>query len=211
MKMTRSGIIKGTMVAIVAAIASPLILMKVLPYLYLQTENRNFENLRKRAELNCQTMPLHCAVRDEDVERIKHATEGGANPETKDNTGQSALFWALRNSKDQMIKVLLASGSDPNTKDETGRSAFYQALAWQKYDVADQLLESGADIDALNGVRYPETILHWCVMNNRTECVTYLLEQGANRYLEDSFGYTIFERVQVHEHINKDIGVLLKK
>lgn len=211
MKMTKSGIIKGAIVAIVAAIASPVILFMLWPYIYLHTENRNFENLRKKAELNCQTMPLHCAVRDGDAEGINQYIEGGGNLEIKDNLGQSALFWAIRNSKDPMVEVLLRGGLDPNTKDETGTSILYQTIAWQKYDVADELLESGADIDGLNGVRYPETILHWCVMNNRTECVKYLLDHGANIYLEDSFGYTIFERLQLHDHINEEIGVLFEK
>ena len=48
-------------------------------------------------------------------------------------------------------------------------------------------------------------------MKNNMECVHYLVDHGANIYLEDSFGYTVFERIQLHDHISKDIGGMLVK
>ena len=56
-----------------------------------------------------------------------------------------------------------------------------------------------------------KTALHYSVMKNKTECVKYLLEHGANKNLKDSFGYTVFDRIQTHDHISKDIAQLLKK
>ena len=56
-----------------------------------------------------------------------------------------------------------------------------------------------------------KTVLHYSVMKNKTECVKYLLEHGANKNLKDSFGYTVFDRIQTHDHISKDIAQLLKK
>ncbi len=110
-----------------------------------------------------------------------------------------------------MVNTLLASGANPNTKDEEGRSILYQAILREKYDIADALLAHGADINMLSGNEYPETVLHFCVMKNRLECDQYLIAHGANKHLEDSFGYTVFDRVKTHKHISKEIGEALKK
>jgi ankyrin repeat protein len=131
--------------------------------------------------------------------------------ELKDHWGKTALFWALRKGKYDIVNLLLASKANPNTTDENGISVFYQAVVSGEYNVADQLLASGANIDALNGNQSPETALHYCVMKNKPECVSYLLEQGANKSLKDSFGYTVFDRVKTHDHISKEIGQLLEK
>ena len=77
--------------------------------------------------------------------------------------------------------------------------------------MADQLLASGANIDAFNGNQYPETTLSYCVMKNNTECVLYLVKHGADKHLKDSFGHTVFDRVQTHSHISEEIGKLLAK
>ena len=209
--MASKSFIKGVAFGAGIAIALIGLLIYFLPWLYVHTENRNFANLRKKSELNCETMPLHCAVQDDDIEEINRYISNGGNLELKDHWGRSALFWALSKEKYHTVTLLLNAKADPNTKDENGISIFHQAVAWGKYDVADELLSKGADINAMNGSEYPETTLHYCVMKNKPECVIYLLEHGANKYLEDSFGYTVFERVQTHDHISKEIGELLKK
>jgi len=48
-------------------------------------------------------------------------------------------------------------------------------------------------------------------MQNNSECVRFLLEQGASPYIKDSFCYTVFELVRLHDYIDKDIGKLLEK
>ncbi|MCU7959488.1 MAG: ankyrin repeat domain-containing protein [gamma proteobacterium symbiont of Bathyaustriella thionipta] len=156
-------------------------------------------------------MPLHCLVRDKDKAGIDAYIKSGRDLELKDNWGRSALFWALWHQQYDMFYDLLDAKSDPDTVDENGISLFYQAVVLGKYAVAKRILESGADIDALNGKSYPQTALHYCVLQNNSECVRFLLEQGANPYLEDSFGYNVFERVRLHDHIDKAIGKLLKK
>ena len=179
-----------------------VLLFFAMPFLYLYTENSNFAELRKKSELNCETMPLHCLVRDENMEEITKYVRDGKDLELKDNWGKTVLFWALDKEKYPIVNNLIALKADPNTKDENGRSVFHQAVVSGKYDVANELLASGADIDVFNGNQYPETTLHYCVMKNKPECVRYLVEHGANISLEDSFGYTVFERIQMHNHIS---------
>lgn len=188
-----------------------MILFFAMPYIYLYTENSNFERLRKKSELDCELMPLHCLVRDEKMEQIADYVDSGGDLELRDNWGKTALFWALDKEKYQIVSNLLELKASANTTDENGISVFYQAVVSGKYDVANHLLANGADIDAFNGNQYPETALHYCVMKNKPECVRYLVGHGANIYLKDSFGYTVFERIQMHDHIGKETGELLVK
>ena len=153
----------------------------------------------------------NCLVRDENIEEITKYVKRGKDLELKDNWGKTGLFWALDNEKVHMVNNLLSLKANANTKDEHGISVFHQAVVSGKYDVANELLASGADIDAFNGNQYPETTLHYCVMINKPECVRYLIEHGANIYLKDSFGYTVFERIRMHNHISREIGELLVK
>jgi len=211
MKMSRNKFIKGILAGAGMVIGLLVVLFLAMPYIYSQTENRNFAKLRKKSALNCETMPLHCLVRDENREGISAYIRSGRDLELADNWGKTALFWAFDKGKYDIAKNLLALEANPNTKDHRGISIFHQAVVWGKYDFANELLAGGANIDAFNGNRYPETTLHYCVMKNKPECVLYLVEHGANKYLKDSFGYTVFERIQVHDHISKEIGMLLEK
>jgi hypothetical protein len=48
------------------------------------------------------------------------------------------------------------------------------------------------------------------VMENRPDCLEYLLERGADRRLEDSYGYTPLRRFETYGHLDPAIGELLK-
>jgi ankyrin repeat protein len=131
--------------------------------------------------------------------------------ELKDNWGRTALFWPLSKDKPRFVRALLEAGADANTKDVNGVTVLYQALAWGMYDTADEFIAHGADVNGYSGNNYPETALHYCVMKDKPECVRFLLDRGASPYLEDAYGYTVFERVRLHDHIGGAVGALLHK
>lgn len=185
----------GLMAAFVAA----------LPFLYVYTENRNFEELRRKSALDCDTMPLHCQAERGDIDGMRRYVESRRDLELKDGWGRTALHWAVIYDQPEAVAMLLAAGANPDTRDESGLSAFYHAVMYSRWGTATHLIKAGADIDAFNDARYPTTVLHECVMQNKVECVHYLLEQGASVHIEDAFGYTVLERLQVHPHINEEI------
>ena len=159
--MGKRDFLKGVFVGASIVIGLLVLLYFAIPEIYLYTENRNFAKLREKSKLDCLAIPLHCFVRDENIEEISDYINSGKNLELKDNWGRTALFFALWNGKSNIVNKLLASGADANTKDENETSVFFQAVAWGQYDIADQLLESGANTDIFNGSRYPETALNY--------------------------------------------------
>ena len=211
LKINTGSFVKGVLVGVVIVVTLLVLLFFAMPHIYLATENHNFAKLREKSELNCETMPLHCLVREQDINKISQYATEGKDLELKDNWGKTALFWAASKDKPLLVSKLLSLKANPNTNDENGRSVFYQSVAWGKYDIATSLLENGADINAFNDSQYPETALHYCVMKDNPECVRYLLDKGASTQPKDSFGYTVFERVKIHNHISKEVGMLLQK
>lgn len=200
----------GLAIGLLVTITLVVLLVGSYSAFYSHSENRNFETLRKKSELDCDALPLHCMVEGGRLGEISSYIQRGGPLELKDNWGQSALLWALRRDKGTLVPILLHAGADPNTKDDSGMSILYQAIVWEKYDIADLLLLHGADIDLLSGNQYPETPLHYCVMKNRLDCVQYALGKGANKDVHDSFGYTVLDRVMTHNHISKEIGEALE-
>ena len=180
-----------------------------LPYIYKQTESRNFAKLRIKSTLDCTKIPLHCFVRDKNITAITNYIHQGNNLELKDGWGKTALFWALENERNVSFVLLLDGRANSNTTDENLRSLILQAVISGQFALADRLLESGADIDILNGADFPETALHYCVRHDETECVGYLVKRGANKHLKDAFGYTVFDRIRMHKHISESTAAYL--
>ena len=185
--------------------------------IYLWTENRNFEKLREKSTLHCDTMPYHCAVRDHDFVQIQVLRDDGVALESKDSWGRSVLFWLAWNSPESMdeIESLLKLGLDPNTTSESGETIFHystQIGITDEFVLATLLLEYGAHIDDLTTSGYGtdfSTSLHSCVMDNNVACTKFLLEHEARTDVEDSYGYTVIERLEMHTHINNEVKQLL--
>jgi hypothetical protein len=77
--MSKRSFIKGVLVGAGTVIGLLVLLFFAMQYIYLYTENSNFAELRKKSELNCEKVPLHCLVRDENMEEITKYVNTTAN------------------------------------------------------------------------------------------------------------------------------------
>jgi len=76
--MSKRSFAAGVLLGAGSVIGLLAFLFFAMPYVYLYTENSNFARLRKKSELHCETMPLHCLVRDDKTAEIeKYAERGG--------------------------------------------------------------------------------------------------------------------------------------
>lgn len=183
-----------------------------LGYLYAWSENRNFEKMREKSKLDCEVMRLHCLVDAGDLAEIRTLLESGQGLEARDGWGRTALFFALMQDKTEIGELLVAHGANPNTQDETGRSVFREAVRIGRFAFADKLIAAGADMDAIDHIKsrrtanpdsrlehsYSNTAIENCIQYRKLECVSYLIENGADLDVKDSHGLTARERIEAH-------------
>jgi len=81
--MSKRSFGKGVLVGAGNVIGLLVLLFFAMPYIYLNTENSNFAELREKSELNCEKMPLHCLVCDENMEEITKYVKSGKELELK--------------------------------------------------------------------------------------------------------------------------------
>lgn len=77
---------------------------------------------------------------------------GDADPDVRDNTGQTALHIALREDSNVTVDLLLKHGCDVSIMDNLGQSALYIAIhspCNRTLDMAKKLIIAG-DTDAFN-------------------------------------------------------------
>jgi ankyrin repeat protein len=75
----------------------------------------------------------------------------GADVNSKDKDGGSALSHASRTVQTDVVSILLANGADPNASDNYGRTPLMFAVDNAGADVVKLLLEKGADVNVRDG------------------------------------------------------------
>lgn len=142
---------------------------------------------------------------------LRKALETGANPNSADATGKSALVWALehprhpqgcairliqhgatfapelliyavRNRMRELVAALLKARADVNVQDERGNSALHYATRKNATFLVQDLIAAGADIEVRNNANV--TPLLEAVQSRSLESGSILLEAGANPYTQ---------------------------
>lgn len=140
---------------------------------------------------------------------LRKALEAGANPNATDNTGKSALAWALehprhpqgcaarliqhgatfapelliyaiRNRMRELVAALLKAGADANVQDERGNTALHYATRKNAAFLVRDLIAAGADIEVRNNANLTPLLV--AVQSRSLESGSILLDAGANPY-----------------------------
>jgi hypothetical protein len=90
-------------------------------------------------------MRLHIAALWGDVEIVELLLRRGADPNVKDDNGQTPLHIAALWGHVDVVRVLLEHRADPNAKDNDGKTPLHYAAEKGHVDVVRVLLERGAD------------------------------------------------------------------
>jgi ankyrin repeat protein len=93
-----------------------------------------------------QMTPLLWAADCGHADIVKLLLEKGADPNTRDYRGRTALFKAGKNVP--MAKMLLARGADPNVRDQDGATPLWWAAHDKAVAIVNALLDHGADVNA---------------------------------------------------------------
>lgn len=87
-----------------------------------------------------------------DAEKLKALLAGGADANTRDSEGVTALMLAANAGNLEMVKALLAAGADVSATDAAGWNALMKGIYNQEQDrgfpdVVQALIDAGADVE----------------------------------------------------------------
>jgi ankyrin repeat protein len=115
------------------------------------------------------------------------ALERGANVDTRDERGATALMIAALHGHPATVAALLDRGADPNAKNEAGATP----LIWgvQHLDTVRALVDHGADVNART--RFGQTALMIAAGSDASSAVArFLIERGADVNATSKRGFT---------------------
>lgn len=142
------------------------------------------------------TLLMQACFFNNTLEAINLLIDHGANVNAVDDNGYTALMFASKRSG-EYVSTLLNAGARADIKAYDGMTALIQSVFGNLRgkvgtDVCDQLLDQGADINYqfTGSAAKGWTVLMYAAANGKTELAQYLLDRGADRYLQSADGQT---------------------
>ncbi|RDW76302.1 uncharacterized protein DSM5745_06294 [Aspergillus mulundensis] len=122
--------------------------------------------------------------------------ERGVSPNTRDQYGRSAIWYAVGSQQKAVVRALLEFGADPNSADHDGVTPLMRSVKESFRDpqksctlsIIKSLLDSGADINASDN--RCQTPLSLAVEVGNASAVSLLLSRGASPNDRDEQGRT---------------------
>jgi len=110
----------------------------------------------------------------------------GADPNEKNNNGQTALHFASSKSNLDTIKKLLAHKASARVKDKRGQLALHRAAAVGNVPIVKLLLDSRSPLNATDIDGF--TALHHAIAEGHGDAALLLLKAGAEADKQDASG-----------------------
>ncbi|KAI0006553.1 hypothetical protein F4779DRAFT_557782 [Xylariaceae sp. FL0662B] len=143
-------------------------------------------------ELDVNNMRYFCTLpSDGRMAIIEKLLTIGADVNTVDNHGQTALRLAASDGELAIIERLLAAGADVNTVDNVGCTALHLAATYHHRRIAEKLLTAGADVNAVNNSGW--TALQKATARGHLKIVERLLTAGADVNIVNNRGQTALQ------------------
>lgn len=150
---------------------------------------------------------LHWAASKGWLDIAEHLLDLGANTESLDRRGNTALHKASKHGHHDLSTCLIKHDADVHAR-TTGLhvTPLHQAARYGHEKIVRLLLNSGADVNAYS--KLYGTPLHWAAESGHQSIVEVLLEHGANRNMLDSHQLTPADRAR--QENQKELVALLE-
>ena len=140
--------------------------------------------------------------------------DSGADPNTRDQRGVTAIMDAARAGDADSIKVLLERDAVVNAVRKNGRTALMTAVRSRRLAAVRVLLDNGADVNVQAakgpGSNSLDTALTMAAARGVPEIVKALLERGADSTARNELGYTALMQAAYSDYIDAEaVRVLL--
>ncbi|QRI42734.1 ankyrin repeat protein [Cheloniid poxvirus 1] len=124
------------------------------------------------------------AANNGDEETIKLFLQKGFNPNTKDEKGKVALYYAVLSNYSNIVQLLFEYNADIR---ECDPSLIVHAVRSNSTEIVASLLKHGIDVNVISDEGY--TALHYSIENNKVDIVKLLLENGADIGIVDRYSF----------------------
>ena len=131
-------------------------------------------------------MPLHEAVKRDNLDAVRLLLELGADVNARDRDGDTPLHEAATWGRPEIARLLLDAGADVNARRDNGDPVLHDAVNTnaeqsRKAKTVRALLDAGADVNARDRIDFPALFhaLLWARVRDNAEIVQMLVEAGA--------------------------------
>lgn len=115
-----------------------------------------------------------------DLEIVRLLLENGADINSKDGHGQTALMNAAHAGQVALVRLLIEKGADLDTTAKYNLSALMLALIMHHAEAAQLLIEAGADVNLRSSRNFQgRTALSLAESGGHSELAALLREKGA--------------------------------
>jgi len=154
--------------------------------------------------------PLYAAIQNGLDSEVIDLLNKGENIESKNKYASPPLIFAIEKNDLSIVEILLSHGANPDVLNGKGMyTALSKASMENKVSIVKLLLKSRADINYQHNKS--QTALMVAVKRcENFELIKLLLDKGANPYLKDKDGETIFDK-EFASCINKEDIEKMKK
>lgn len=139
--------------------------------------------------------PLLYAGRRANIDSARPLIEAGADLDSVDIGGHSALHLAISNADagEELFDYFVGLGADPLLLDRRGCNGLHYAARANNSHALKRILKRGPDINLIDG--YGWTPLHWAVASIResNQVLQALLDKGCNMHIKDRDGRTALD------------------
>ena len=138
--------------------------------------------------LTSENIPLHQAIRHGHVDTASLLLDFGANIQTRDNSGRTALFETLHAQDIRGAALLFKNGIDMSCQDFMGENVLHEAARSGAVEHASRFVDQGIATHILN--KEGLAPLHLAAQNGHYELAKLLIRTGAAVDQRDSDGQT---------------------
>ncbi|XEV04565.1 hypothetical protein FSHL1_009852 [Fusarium sambucinum] len=118
------------------------------------------------------------ADQENGLETVQHYLQAGLDPNSRDESGQTAVHVAAENNNLEIVKTLKDNGADMAATGQQGETALHLAAHKGNHDVVNYLLECGLDVNQ-HSTEWGTPIMA-AAKGGKTEVVTTLIDKGAD-------------------------------
>lgn len=169
-----------------------LLVVKSYQYIVL----KNAISLQKEIVFDCEKLPYHCAIRDNELHKIPLLKKSGADINAYDSLTRTPLWYGIKNEK--AVEQLLLNGAKADSFNIYGETPLAYTLVISltpNLNIAKMLISHGAEINRTVGYRKKISILNFAIVNENFDAINFALLNGANPTLDDGYRKTPCQRL----------------